>query len=233
MAFNQHGNILGNLSFSLPTNHKKMSNITFTNTISNFLLLAILLSACQGKMEKTGAPTHEDPFKTVGINKDKVNSEENNTSEGHKKEGIPQKPWSLKGTWSVKKHHNRTVYAMNLEEVEEWMHRKFIISESITFEFDKMPNYANDFGDEMTCAINNLGQPESIAAEDYFERRFDPIEELDVFDSTLKIYRTTCLGNPFSTFVLTEKNEILTSWDGVYFVLTKDSSSMERPKTSN
>lgn len=133
-----------------------------------------------------------------------------------------EKQISIKGTWTISKYYFAQISGMDEKMASEWLNKQLIIDDTLLhFDFQKIEYYKDLFKNENVCIIKNLNNPEIAPMSEYFDTIRDPLKDLKLTNSSIKIYKTNCKDNPFSEFVLSDNNEIIIQWDGAFFLLTK------------
>lgn len=129
---------------------------------------------------------------------------------------------ALKGIWTIKKYTFSQICAMDEKMANEWLNKSLIINDKLNFDYKKITSYKDVFENVNNCSVLNINKPDLINTDALFEINRDPLDELMINKSRIRVYKTTCADNPFSELVLNDKNEIIIRWDGVFFVLIKE-----------
>lgn len=132
-----------------------------------------------------------------------------------------QAPESIRGVWTVSRYEYASVSAMDQATADEWVNRRLVIDTAVHFSFQKIPSYQTIFGNNTSCSLALDYEPVTVPASEFTDIQNAPMTALGIKDTNLTVYRTTCPDHPFSQFVLTENDELIIQWDGVYFVLTQ------------
>lgn len=128
---------------------------------------------------------------------------------------------TIKGEWRVTKYYFCGTSAMGDAEAKQWLNRKLIIGDKITFEFSKIPNYKT-FKDEV-CSFGNSLTEEEVNSDEYFLKGFrcNP-SSLKITEKKVILIKMKCGVSPFSEFIMKSASQIIVNWDGVFFELAKE-----------
>jgi hypothetical protein len=126
---------------------------------------------------------------------------------------------SLEGNWTVFKFESAPISAMDDIDAKKWLQHNIIIKNGSIIFNNKINDVLNNFNLK-NCKIKNENKPFKKKAEDYFDKNIN-FEKIAPFGSSVLIYETSCDDSPFSNLILNSKNEIIISWDGVFFFLRK------------
>jgi len=127
---------------------------------------------------------------------------------------------TIKGNWVVTKYYFCGISAMGDTEAKQWLNRKLVIGDKITFEFSKIPNYKT-FKDE-ACSFGNSLTEQEVSTDEYFSKGFrcNP-SSLKITEKKVILIKMKCGVSPFSEFIMKSSSQIIINWDGVFFELAK------------
>jgi hypothetical protein len=157
-----------------------------------YLLVASLFVSC---LEKESKPNETSTVKTEETSK-----------------------YDLKGTWTIKKIIPGHIYAMDLKVANEFLEKQLIIDEYLHFEFKDISAYKEN--GTLKCSFLNIDKPDILPPNEYFGQK-QPLEEFKIDKNKIKVYETNC-ELFLSNFVMNEEGNLITSYDGIYFIFYKN-----------
>ena len=111
--------------------------------------------------------------------------------------------------------------AMDEEMALEWMGKKAIIDKQLYFEYQNIKSYKKIFEGDSFCAYRKGWTKEKVLTDSYFSDYGITAGELGIDQNEILIIHTPCAGTPFQDIVVKSDDEIIVSWDGVFFFLTR------------
>ena len=113
------------------------------------------------------------------------------------------------------------ISAMEEEMALEWMGKKAIIDKQLYFEYQNIKSYKNIFEDDSFCTYSKGWTKEKVLTDSYCSDYGITAGELGIDQNEILIIHTSCAGTPFQDIVVKSDDEIIVSWDGVFFFLTR------------
>jgi len=129
--------------------------------------------------------------------------------------------YSFKDEWTVSDFEFANMSAMDEEMALEWMGKKAIIDKQLYFEYQNIKSYKKIFEGDSFCAYRKGWTKEKVLTDSYFSDYGITAGELGIDQNEILIIHTPCAGTPFQDIVVKSDDEIIVSWDGVFFFLTR------------
>jgi hypothetical protein len=129
--------------------------------------------------------------------------------------------FELKDEWIVSNYGFADMSAMDEEMALEWMGKKAIIDKQLYFEYQNIKSYKNIFEDDSFCTYSKGWTKEKVLTDSYCSNYGITAGELGIDQNEILIIHTSCAGTPFQDIVVKSDDEIIVSWDGVFFFLTR------------
>ena len=129
--------------------------------------------------------------------------------------------YSFKDEWTVSDFEFANMSAMDEEMALEWMGKKAIIDKQLYFEYQNIKSYKKIFEGDSFCAYRKGWTKEKVLTDSYFYDYGITAGELGIDQNEILIIHTSCAGTPFQDIVVKSDDEIIVSWDGVFFFLTR------------
>jgi hypothetical protein len=130
--------------------------------------------------------------------------------------------FELKDEWIVSDYGFADMSAMEEEMALEWMGKKAIIDKQLYFEYQKIKSYKNIFEGDSFCTYNKGWSKEKVFTDSFLSDYGITAGELGIDQNEILIIHTSCSGTPFQDIVVKSNDEIIVSWDGVFFFLTRE-----------
>ena len=129
--------------------------------------------------------------------------------------------YSFKDEWTVSDFEFANMSAMDEEMALEWMGKKAIIDKQLYFEYQNIKSYKKIFEGDSFCAYRKGWTKEKVLTDSYFSDYGITAGEFGIDQNEILIIHTPCAGTPFQDIVVKSDDEIIVSWDGVFFFLTR------------
>lgn len=129
--------------------------------------------------------------------------------------------YTFEDEWTVSDFEFANMSAMDEEMALEWMGKKAIIDKQLYFEYQNIKSYKNIFEDDSFCTYSKGWTKEKVLTDSYFSDYGITAGELGIDQNEILIIHTSCAGTPFQDIVVKSDDEIIVSWDGVFFFLTR------------
>ena len=129
--------------------------------------------------------------------------------------------YTFEDEWTVSDFEFANMSAMDEEMALEWMGKKAIIDKQLYFEYQNIKSYKKIFEGDSFCAYRKGWTKEKILTDSYFSDYGITAGELGIDQNEILIIHTPCAGTPFQDIVVKSDDEIIVSWDGVFFFLTR------------
>ena len=131
-------------------------------------------------------------------------------------------PFELKDEWIVSNFGFADISAMEEEMALEWMgKRQSLISNCISNIKTSRVTVKNIFEDDSFCTYSKGWTKEKVLTDSYCSDYGITAGELGIDQNEILIIHTSCAGTPFQDIVVKSDDEIIVSWDGVFFFLTR------------
>lgn len=129
--------------------------------------------------------------------------------------------FQLKDEWTVTDYRFANISAMDEELVLEWIGKKAIVNKQLYFEYQNIKSYKKIFEGDSFCAYRKGWTKEKVS-KDWFSRYYGiSVGELGINQNEILIIHTACSGSPFHDIIIKSNDQIIVSWDGVFFTLTR------------
>ena len=129
--------------------------------------------------------------------------------------------YTFEDEWTVSDFEFANMSAMDEEMALEWMGKKAIIDKQLYFEYQNIKSYKKIFEGDSFCAYRKGWTKEKVLTDSYFSDYGITAGELGIDQNEILIIHTPCAGTPFQDIVVKSDDEIIVSWDGVFFFLTR------------
>ena len=129
--------------------------------------------------------------------------------------------FKLKDEWSITNYRFADISAMDEEMALEWIGKKAIINKQLYFEYQDIKSYKNIFKGDSFCAYRKSWTKEKVSTDSFLRYYRISAGELGMNRNEILIIHTACSGSPFHDIIVKSNNEIIVSWDGVFFTLTR------------
>ena len=129
--------------------------------------------------------------------------------------------YTFEDEWTVSDFEFANMSAMDEEMALEWIGKKAIIDKQLYFEYQNIKSYKKIFEGDSFCAYRKGWTKEKILTDSYFSDYGITAGELWIDQNEILIIHTPCAGTPFQDIVVKSDDEIIVSWDGVFFFLTR------------
>ena len=136
--------------------------------------------------------------------------------------------YSFKDEWTVSDFEFANMSAMDEEMALEWMGKKAIIDKQLYFEYQNIKSYKKIFEGDSFCAYRKGWTKEKVLTDSYFSDYGITAGELGIDQNEILIIHTPCAGTPFQDIVVKSDDEIIVSWDGVFFILTREKDEIPK-----
>jgi len=129
---------------------------------------------------------------------------------------------TLDGVWVVDKYVFANISGMDDTIAAQWMGKKAIINEQLSFEYSEIPNYASIFKGNKNCDFRTQQKKERVDTDKYFSNDINIAHRLGILQKEILIIQTKCKETPFQEIIKLTSNQIIIRWDGTFFFLTKE-----------
>ena len=136
--------------------------------------------------------------------------------------------YSFKDEWTVSDFEFANMSAMDEEMALEWMGKKAIIDKQLYFEYQNIKSYKKIFEGDIFCTYSKGWTKEKVLTDSYFSDYGITAGELGIDQNEILIIHTPCAGTPFQDILIKSDDEIIVSWDGVFFILTREKDEIPK-----
>ena len=129
--------------------------------------------------------------------------------------------YNLWGEYKINKFYNGSIAAMSNGEAQIWIGKTISFHDSIYFNLNNTTRIKNGFSFSH-CKINKEYQVKKIDYERFLKDSKISPKTLGFNSKFLKyISLSTCEISPFSEIYIKDNGNLIVSWDGIYFELSK------------
>ena len=136
--------------------------------------------------------------------------------------------YTFEDEWTVSDFEFANMSAMDEEMALEWMGKKAIIDKQLYFEYQNIKSYKKIFEGDSFCTYSKGWTKEKVLTDSYFSDYGITAGELGIDQNEILIIHTPCAGTPFQDIVVKSDDEIIVSWDGVFFILTREKDKIPK-----
>ena len=136
--------------------------------------------------------------------------------------------YSFEDEWTVSDFEFANMSAMDEEMALEWMGKKAIINKQLYFEYKNIKSYKNIFEGDSFCTYRKGWTKEKVFTDSFLSDYGITASELGIDQNEILIIHTSCSGTPFQDILIKSDDEIIVSWDGVFFILTREKDEIPK-----
>ena len=136
--------------------------------------------------------------------------------------------YSFEDEWTVSDFEFANMSAMDEEMALEWMGKKAIINNQLYFEYKNITSYKNIFEGDSFCTYRKGWTKEKVFTDSFLSDYGITASELGIDQNEILIIHTSCSGTPFEDILIKSDDEIIVSWDGVFFILTREKDEIPK-----
>ncbi|MAZ96190.1 MAG: hypothetical protein CMP53_01555 [Flavobacteriales bacterium] len=136
--------------------------------------------------------------------------------------------YTFEDEWTVSDFEFANMSAMDEEMALEWMGKKAIINKQLYFEYKNIKSYKNIFEGDSFCTYRKGWTKEKVFTDSFLSDYGITASELGIDQNEILIIHTSCSGTPFQDILIKSDDEIIVSWDGVFFILTREKDEIPK-----
>ena len=136
--------------------------------------------------------------------------------------------YSFEDEWTVSDFEFANMSAMDEEMALEWMGKKAIINKQLYFEYKNIKSYKNISEGDSFCTYRKGWTKEKVFTDSFLSDYGITASELGIDQNEILIIHTSCSGTPFQDILIKSDDEIIVSWDGVFFILTREKDEIPK-----